>query len=1440
MKHFSPSIFPLIFLDDRNSSEDGQSLHENDSDEYYTPISTVVSTDSGTDCGAIPKRSAIPATSSNHRVNGRQSQQHIEPINKTDLLHSTNFVEAGKQSKTKLIKSIEHSKQSTKQTSNVLSTKNRCNTNGATANGLRRSTGTVERIRTIDSNSLKSSRQKQSRNSLDSSRTAQLRHTSSSGGAKRKQRAHAKSYSDSSDINSEANLVIENMRNRECEMFRKISFNNGYFSTTGSSSDYMYYTSDTNTIESKKSPHSAHCKHAGKEKKRCMGCQSNGATNKSPKLMTRRRCRSFPLTNNSMNQQIRDANETETETETNRIIGAPLLHEQNQINNIECTETETNTIRNTRKITITIKTNAMANGVSVSASETKQVQSKQIPIFRPNTSNGCESSDESDSTVSDSGGEHNMNSDSSKSCQMHENDSVNGNASEVSSSDASSFFSLSSDAECVSEASQYFNCMSFTDLSASNSHSIERIDKIGKNNNDIDQDSRKMAPGLVKNNGYCAQTMPVKRRSADPMITIEQELSRNCVLTSKVKVDKQKVKEFKAGLRKSGQCQNIVDSTFSKEIFDKTIHLDRKSDISCNKEVIDSIVSSLETQSNINKCRKSSKSLKNAQNEQQKFIGDGFMFEKLHASPKFTGKSISRLLAHRLEQHSITNVRRSLLQNVGYAITEKERKAKKDKHQLTELPPIKPPRSFVASASSSPLSKQSFETSATIPICELNKIEVAPMGFVPPKQPHDHERKAYTTKYEPSVGEAHSVHFGWTRPQSNFDNDSATIAQYMTAEPTVLSSHYYSVDGMRSQPNCSNIPPKENIDTVDSARNSNNDFAQFTANLKENFTMHYSTPIKIANNQNVHRTEQSAAYTTVPTYESVKICEKCHCVKDKSPKMLSSQTGRKIGKAALKRTKTLIGTSKKFLKRPLTRQPSKKHQHQQTDAANVNDDSFRTPLKGGDNTVCNNCDTTGANGYCDKRIDKSLNLTPKETNKKRVTLQESPTRAVNTSNVQLLKHATATNLKVRETDNVDSEVYVTPEEDSFNFERVISAPPQEKSKSLKRSPTKVISMLAKSSKNFFRSKQRTNEKRNSLDESTHYYKANDYDELDHKVLLMNEVLAEMRKRIEMGQGSCSDINEVPVGERPPSAKKCSFRNRTISTSSGDLLEDGSIIEKITRIDLHDEPEPLYAEIEAQMASNNIGSDTLYRSCLDDSNVDKTNGNIKRGSVELREIYLNSGTNSTQPNKYIMVNNNPKILYATVNRGHSRQSNSNLSLSADMVDGKSITASSYESLDMSLINDFAKSVQTELDERQLRFNGLLSNTTTTNSMSQYTECSKIIHSDSESLAASDLNSGCSSFYRRSKCIVESNAHSLLDTLSFDTIATGSYCESVNRGNDLNSEIRDTITSLENMPSEMGESSSLSHDFMPNDTTFRSCADVINQSHNSNKVRHFYFF
>lgn len=1162
-----------------------------------------------------------------------------------------------------------------------------------------------------------------------------------------KQNAHKRSTkqtnccSDSSDVNSEQNLVIENMRNRECEMFRKISFNNGYFSTTGSSSDsYMHYTSDTNSVVS------STCQHQS-----CNNFEPMTTTTTAKKLTkvnSKRKCRSFPLTenqrhidraeNHNFGAIIQRNNTSENVIKANK--------ETKTKNRVDCIAKANTFSEKSRKITITIKTKSTPNTVQLQ-------QTHQIKPIDNYFQKECVSSDESDTTVSDYAtlrGESVPNSvvqPSNDDCAVVGNQST----SDSEHSENNSFFSVISDNDYVSETSQYFNCLSQTDLSSQNKGEVE----LNLNEKEMPKKPNEHHKEASAKRSSMRTVKQQQKKSPKPMICIEQELSKNREVTSKIEIDKEQLKEFKR--RQKKRSQRIIDKSFSEEIFSETLNVCRQTDISCDKEIINSIVASLDAES-----RK--RNVKNIQtievpiretNSKKKFIDDGFAFEKLNASPKYTGKSISRLLAHRIEQQTMTNVRRTLLQNVAFAITDK---AKFGKKKFESLPPIKPPRSFTASASSSPLSKQSFESSATVPIAELipstNKTSdcacggrTNAMGFVIPSVNNVPHKK---TASEVHVSEE-TTHIGWIRPAESVDNDETPmVPPHNNSDQQSNSLHYYTAPMQQPPYNPMYDAPKEDIDMVDSPRRANyRDFEHFSANLSEKRHTN-STPIKnLTNNNNTVSTpfvtvndENDTSLSQIHDVcdkSEFKVCKKCHChIEPKSSTLSFRKTGKKIGKA-LKHTKSFIGTSKKLLKKS----PKQKNKAKNLKTQEI----FHTPLKDGDNTVRYN-QNSNVEDECKKRVEKSLNLTPKNLNQ--MSLHPSPKRVVEQSKVKLLKDAPA-----NKTEN-DSDLYVTPDE-AFNYP-VETAAVEDKLKSVsKRSPSKMISKLAKSSKKLFR--------RWSVDESTHYYKANDYDEVDNKVLLMGEMLSELRKQIEDGNESCSNIDEDV--DRPASAKKCLFRANAPSISSCDLLDQDSLNEQIARIDLHDEPEPLYAEIQQEKAAEN----TMFKSCIEDEQNEKYV--VSEAPVNLREVYINDRNDSLQPSKYIMVNDNPKILYATVNRNSVQAKRANEQPTDNVTNDSFKLSASYDSLDMSLINDFATAVQTELDECQSKIHGIFSSASNGNDDKA---TMKDDGQDTQSNSQSDLNSGCSSFYQRSKQIMKNSTFSEFDTfdrLSFDTVGTASY-------------------------------------------------------------------
>lgn len=95
---------------------------------------------------------------------------------------------------------------------------------------------------------------------------------------------------------------------------------------------------------------------------------------------------------------------------------------------------------------------------------------------------------------------------------------------------------------------------------------------------------------------------------------------------------------------------------------------------------------------------------------------------------------------------------------------------------------------------------------------------------------------------------------------------------------------------------------------------------------------------------------------------------------------------------------------------------------------------------------------------------------------------------------------------------------------------------------------------------------------------------------------------------------------------------------------------------------------------------------------------------------------------------------------------------------------------------------------------------------------------VSESGDDDAAVDDLSSGCSSFYRKSRQIAETATESkrwqdFMESLSLGTVQTGSYCESLGRGNDVNGEIKKSIGIVErsaNVSGQFSQSDGLSFD------------------------------
>lgn len=290
-------------------------------------------------------------------------------------------------------------------------------------------------------------------------------------------------------------------------------------------------------------------------------------------------------------------------------------------------------------------------------------------------------------------------------------------------------------------------------------------------------------------------------------------------------------------------------------------------------------------------------------------------------------------------------------------------------------------------------------------------------------------------------------------------------------------------------------------------------------------------------------------------------------------------------------------------------------------------------------------------------------------------------------------------------------------------------------------------------------------------EVPHYYRSFGDNQIDASVPLMGETLRNLRDKLE--------IDRRPV----PAARKSLFTK--------EVLDQSLNSERVAEIELHDEPEPIYARIEIQPSEKTTEEDDKP------SSIDCEQR--PRSAVRVDEVFV-TRREGMPPSKYLMVNNDPKTLYATVNR--NAPTTTTETKSADSV-ARLESCSSYESLDMSSIGEFAQSLQQIMDENQLRMRQIY------RTMSE---------SGDDDAAVDDLSSGCSSFYRKSREIVETETESkrwqdFMESLSLGTVQTGSYCESIGRGNDVNGEIKKSIGLVEqtaNTSAQLSHSDGFSYD------------------------------
>lgn len=1167
------------------------------------------------------------------------------------------------------------------------------------------------------------------------------------------------------DSDTENKLLVENVKNREYEyeiLRQKISLQNSVNSNSSNSSSFV--PSDLDCVSD--------------TTKRYFG---ENTRNKQLALYN------GYLNNQNNKQKCEVKRQVSFKTDNIKQVGRnQKVHINNNNNNNDklVPTTKINRCENLKRITITISTKQTSE-VSETTNDVRQLERY--------TTDSDEITDSTDD-LSDSEPPYLSQK------QIDYDDSSFVTSIDVSDKESECFLSMVSASdlkkESESDESRYFDCTGDLDETV-----LREKSNLIMNPQRATRSSRSPLDDLPEIKIPPRRTKKATRRSQSstksssetpkPMIHIVQELSQNKSISSTVTIDKDQVKLFKEN---RSERRKVIDDSFCDEILTEAFKTTLSTDDENNSKEIEkhATMDYKHKQWNPDVIKPKLRSS----------IKDDCSIGRLESSPKYTGKLIGNLLAKRLERaETMTNLRRSLLQNMTFTIENNDLTEKK----LSAIPPIKPPRSFTASSSSSPQSKQSVNSSATIPIEELQRANQHQFGFLSPtllqqklefpknfenlrntELPNNFRANFFELErnhvnvpmgWLPAAqnvnitGSALTTRMGWIHPNRDIDNESAAPASNHVCPNFTQSNQRIPLEYSA---------PKENIDTVDCANNNARDFERFSANLNECPHNNLSTPIKDNYNVNgitdffdVNRSLNASNNQTnlssicdkcLPAErEAEPRCKQCNGKIKQSPKnqafnFLSNKKGKKIGKAALKRTKTIFGASKHLLTKQKSNKKDSTSDHRtisrQRCLGQDIPDGFFEPMKDLDNTARFNSNTYSSHNY-QKTIDKSLNLTAKHDNI--VAMQSNPEEERKRTDENFVRFAPSKpirrSINVKRSKSLDESgntIYVTPNT-TFNFDRMVQSP--SKLSSMKKSPSKIMSKLKVFTKSggIFGSKgAQLTPKNPSLDS---YYRSYMGNEVDQKVPLISELLMSLKQNVESNFDDLENREADVLSIASSSTRRKLFPEQM--SSSEDILDKST--NEVTEVQLHDEPEPLYAEIPIQRQQRN-------------SNEHKINSQVP----------------------HITVNKNPNVVYAVVNRNTKTVNNVGKNaenITREALNNSVLSIQSYESLNLSVINDFAQSVQNLIQNQQNNTDGSKN-------------CNE--HSQQSDSPISNVSSGCTAAVR--KIIGKTETNFLEIKVESDAISSqsGSYCESVSRGNDLNGEIKTLIEKLESVSSDFHDS------------------------------------
>ncbi|XP_055533101.1 uncharacterized protein LOC129723133 [Wyeomyia smithii] len=705
-----------------------------------------------------------------------------------------------------------------------------------------------------------------------------------------------------------------------------------------------------------------------------------------------------------------------------------------------------------------------------------------------------------------------------------------------------------------------------------------------------------------------------------PMINIIQEMTPNLQVTSTVVLNKAKIKNHrkarhaeKAQKQKKEKKkmdssifsrQKIIDDNFCNEILDSTIHFDRLYGL--NRKTTDEAPIEVLSDSAL---------LPSSAGDES--FDSSLSFGKLEGKPRYSGRPVGRLMARRLKKLDKPS-KQSKSEGLSDSSTSNYANG-----------PKKPPRTFASRENSKvgwvlekkePSSvKHSKQTEK--PSCpKLEDLDSDPdlVGWNFNEQQKSHEI-GWTVPKERSNGSAIPAHIYSMLHYSDDETKKRLIkSSKLRAAPQA------SPGNSRSQQ--SPFGPKLDIDTVDSGcsesvsrqrkTSSSLEFETFAANSKIKSTPHKQrhqqvsrrTDLFLKSERNQNPKDRRRTTGNIPDRAQQELAEKYHFLDDSRRsdhdpnqetlcrKCTEKSQGKKsFRKAAVRRTKSFFEASKKKIHLQGLKKKAKK-------------DRFDTPKK---------CELLGSNlnkeNSVKKQLHKHLGYTPDHLrcgscpkqsgmvhNNLTAETRSAPARINDGHPLHRLPARTALN-------------FSGP--DVVSFDEVDGAAEQKKQKSHEIKFLKTLKNLKISPKKLFKSHDESCKQQQCTKTSSprQHGDFQSYDDLNlDDVAHMGDFLNNVRRAVEVERrNNCQE--ELLVRETASSFS----RSRRISTSS-ELL-DSSAMQRLQRLryiaDQHEEP--IYQEISP-----------------------------KNNKTIINEFI--SGESSGNQ-RYLMVNNNPNVLYATVNK-----------------------------------------------------------------------------------------------------------------------------------------------------------------------------------------------